>query len=276
MNKVKYSYTIILLFIIGCGNTNLIELQEKADSLFRNRNYTEAITIYTKVINLDNNNIHCLVNRGLAKVEIGNYQEAITDYKKAIFISPKNKFILSYLGKAYELQGNYKIAFDNYNKALLIDSNFILALNNRGLIYEEIGETSKAINDFNKVLAIDSTFCPAYNNRALSYQSINEYQKALDDCNKSINLCEELKFEPYFNKGVCELYLKQYNQSLISFNKAISINNNDPIAYYHRGIVYLKLKKIDNACEDWKVALDRGYIESKFMIDKYCNNRLSL
>ena len=80
----------------------------------------------------------------------------------------------------------------------------------------------------------------------------------------------------FYNKGVEELKLKNYQESILSFTKAIKKNPFDIDAYYNRGVANLKIGIKDSACGDWSYAFVLGDTGSKKLLNKYCDSLVIL
>ncbi len=46
----------------------------------------------------------------------------------------------------------------------------------------------------------------------------------------------------FFLKGICYLYLNEFNQAVDNFSLAININNKNPKLYFYRGLFLFKIK----------------------------------
>ncbi len=88
--------------------------------------------------------------RGVVYFEKGQYDDAISDYTKALEINPRYAVAFNNRGNAYQGKGQYDQAISDYNKALEINPRFALAYYNRGLAYARKGQHDQAISDYNK------------------------------------------------------------------------------------------------------------------------------
>ncbi|MEI0699156.1 tetratricopeptide repeat protein [Brachyspira intermedia] len=173
---------------INADRAKVSELLSRALNEQINKNYDEAIKLYTEALEIDSNNIMSLNNRGLLYYD--KYKET------------KNE---EYFTKA----------LCDYDKVLNINENDINALNNRGNLYSnKYRETkdedyfNKALDDFSKLLIINSKDIYTLNNISILY--LNHYEIT--------NNKESLKqAEIYINKG---LEIEQNNMALLN-NKGI-------------------------------------------------------
>ncbi|XP_050272943.1 uncharacterized protein LOC126716054 isoform X3 [Quercus robur] len=104
--------------------------QELGNAAYTKNDFDAAIAHYTKVMELDNGNISCLMNRAVAYLAMGQYDECIKDCDKAvergrqlksdskmIAISLTRKGIA--LVKMAKLSKDYDTAIETFQKALL-------------------------------------------------------------------------------------------------------------------------------------------------------------
>ncbi|MBR6711856.1 MAG: tetratricopeptide repeat protein [Selenomonadaceae bacterium] len=112
--------------------------------------FNNAITFYTKAIELNSNNNYAYYLRAVAYKALKKYKQAIEDYNKSIVLNPYNGNAYSGLGDCYRSLKNYDKAIENYNKALKINPKDSLTYTSRGLCYQAIGNYSQAKADFYK------------------------------------------------------------------------------------------------------------------------------
>ena len=110
-------------------------------------NFTEAISAYTKAIEINSSFAEAYNNRGLNYVEQGNLPQAISDYAKAIEINPNLADAYGDRGVAYKHQGNYTQAISDFTKAIKIDPNYAGTYYNRGAVYYAAKDYDKAWAD---------------------------------------------------------------------------------------------------------------------------------
>jgi len=116
--------------------------------------YEQAITEYTKAIQLDPSLSSPFYNRGIAYSRIGDYENAILDFTHVIETNPNDSEAYFERGNNYFQKSDFESAIRDYSKVIQLIPNYDRAYNNRGVAYEKLGQNDKAIMDFKKVLEI--------------------------------------------------------------------------------------------------------------------------
>ena len=89
-------------------------------------------------------------NRGLAYYKQGNLVQAISDYSRAIEIDPNHTHAYNNRGNVYVEQNNFAQAISDCTKAIEINPNYAEAYNNRGVAYYMAEDYDKAWADVHK------------------------------------------------------------------------------------------------------------------------------
>lgn len=210
------------------------------------RNYSKAIIMYTKAIQLDSNSSSLYSSRGTSYYQLGQYADAITDYSRALAINPKITEVMIARGDANAKAKRYEDAINDYTAALLNQPESALSFLGRGIVYYRI----------------------------------NRYRKALKDLSQSSALTP-LSPDSFYYKGKVYEKLQNSEKALESYGKAIELDGEYPDAYYARGLLYYKLRKYEESVEDLDAALafnsenkemtrirDKAYF--KMVIGKMC------
>ena len=197
-------------------------------------------------------------NHGFAYAKQGNFTEAISAYTKAIEINSSFAEAYNNRGLNYVEQGNLPQAISDYNKAIEINSNLPDAYANRGLAYARQRNFDQAVSDFTKAIEINPNFAEAYINRGTAYNDQGNFTQAISDYNKAIEINPNFA-AAYYNRG--NTYKKQNNlsQAISDYSKAIEINPHDADNYYNRGIAYFVTEKYEKAWADMHKAEELGY-----------------
>jgi len=149
------------------------------------RLYELAISDFTRALEINPEDSDGYVNRGIAYAEIRLYDLAISDITKAIEINPRNARAHFGRGEIYcNFKANYDAAILDFTKVIEINPRHALAYRNRGKAYIAKGEYDRAIQDCNKAIELNPDYAAAYRTRGAAYKAKVEDDKAKSDLNK--------------------------------------------------------------------------------------------
>ena len=154
-------------------------------------------------------------------------------------ISPDQNTELTYNDEGDQLieKGDFDGAIAVYTRAISSepDDGFIFQL--RGDAYKQKGDLNSAIADYTKAISLyddDEDRAMAYLYRAVVYISKSDYHNVMADANAAIKT-------------------------------GYMLDN----AYLTRGIAYINLGPMGQACEDWKTAADLGSKGALIKLEEY-------
>ena len=112
--------------------------------------YAEAITAYTKAIEMAPRDASAYKHRGLAHARLGNTQQAQKDLSKAIEFDPQDAIIYNQRGIVLFAIGNEPAALKDFTKAIELQPQLAEAYNNRGIVQRKLGDYRQAGKDFER------------------------------------------------------------------------------------------------------------------------------
>ena len=101
-------------------------------------------------------------NRGVANDSSGRFNEAISDYSKALEIDPGFAAAYNNRGIAYELIGQYDRAIYDYSKFIDLNPTDAVAYSNRGIAYFFNKDFDNAWKDIKKAQALGCKIHPEF------------------------------------------------------------------------------------------------------------------
>jgi tetratricopeptide (TPR) repeat protein len=254
--------------------------------------YGAAEDDYNKAIKINPNFVEAYHNRGIVRNALNKSYLAISDFNKAIEINPNNPELYFNRGSAKKNEKNYYGAIADYTKALEINPNYFYAYLQKALTKDKLKDYTGAIADYTKALEINPNSDQAYFARALAKKSIEMYDDAIADYTKAIELNpnESAYYQSrghlknngtndyygaivdftiaidkstnpnyiadYYNsRGRAKALLKNFNEALSDYNKAIKIDANKPDYYSNRGFSKAKLSDYFGAIADYTKAI---------------------
>ncbi|MFW6105173.1 MAG: tetratricopeptide repeat protein [Chloroflexota bacterium] len=183
--------------------------------------------------------------QGNIYLEQEQWDEAITEYTKAIELNPQFAGVYANRAVAYSQKDEYHLAIVDCEKAMELNASITLdttvanAYMDRGLSYIKEGNYDKAIRDYTKAIEIDPENFFAYAFRAKAYGYKDEYDLAIADYSKAIELAPEFVLADFYSdRGWAYYHKDEYNLAIADFTKVIEFNPEDAEAYSDRGFAH--------------------------------------
>ena len=138
-----------------------------------------------------------------------------------------------------------------------------------GRQYVQKGNYKKALKCFTKAIELDPNAADAYHERGQVYYELQEYAAVIADSEKALHIRPDIK-HAYFNIAISHYRLDKYAASIQNFDKMIALYPQDFEALYWRGMAYMKVNKMKEACADWELSRQLGNGAATNLLHKYC------
>ena len=154
------------------------ELYQQANQLFSQRQYDDALRIYSDCLAYQPDNPLVYVYRANCYVFLEQKGLALADYQKAIDLDPKE--IISYYNRAicYRKYEDMALAINDLDQCLTIDPLNQAALLNRGSYHLRQQNYQEAIQDFEFLIKLNKESVLAYHNLSVAYKKTGQFQLA--------------------------------------------------------------------------------------------------
>lgn len=122
----------------------LLEIKEKAGSLYSQKNYQRALDYVAIGLELSKDDVELLIYRAFSLLKLRNYAESIEAHKKVAALDSTNGGVIQNLAELFLMVGQ----FDNYNELIKSRSELFKSDNNALLTYFEAFKYFKQGNKF--------------------------------------------------------------------------------------------------------------------------------
>ena len=176
----------ILIILIGfsCNSGE----SRRADRLFNQGKFKEAITAYTHYISENPISIGAIYNRGRAYEELGKYDQAEEDFAKVSELDEKNVNAYLSLAKLYYRQEKYSKALIYTENALEINENSADGYFLNARAQHQLGYIDGALESYTLAIKINRDYGEAYLYRGALKIHKNQTRSACEDFKKAENL----------------------------------------------------------------------------------------
>lgn len=122
---------------------------------------------------------------------------------------------------------------------------------------EQIAEQSKAvISKITKMIKANPDDADLYYMRAAAKVMGEDYAGALPDLAKARDKgTKKYEYEVYELLGMCHTMLKDYDEALVCYDRALSLKPSQAVSYSNRGSAYGKLNRFREAIGDFNTAI---------------------
>ena len=132
-------------------NSRNSELFVKAMSHFMEDKLGISIDLLDEILRADPDDRLALLARGSVYFKLGNSSNAVSDFSKAIEIDPKHPKAYHLRGLAREMAGEDDAALTDFNKAIDIEPKYGAAYYSRATLLTKMGQEDAATEDIEMV-----------------------------------------------------------------------------------------------------------------------------
>jgi tetratricopeptide (TPR) repeat protein len=218
--------TLIVLLLAGCATFQPQSSRvviEKSKESYHNGNYKKSQRYLTELLRREPQNLEAHYERGKSNYQLYDYTNAIRDFEYCLDNNYNKGDSAFYLSEIYE-------DYDNYEKAL------------------------KYINIYLKFTKEDID-TEAYWNKCMALLNLKRNKEALSAVKGAVRKNKD-NAEMYNLQGIVYTHMKQYRNSVKSFDKGISLDGDNKYLENNLGRCYLAQKKYDMADEHFNLATD--------------------
>ncbi len=235
-------------------------LLDQANARYQEGDFTQAIDLYSRVLELDPHNAIAYNQRGNAYRQLEAYAQCINDYTQAIQYAASPAESATYYanrGAAYALQGEVQRALEDFTQAIEHNPNFARAYESRAALYAQLEQYQQAIADYTTFLTLKPDTPTGYVQRAQAYLGTGNLQAAVQDYSQAISIQPDAA--AYYNRGQLYRQLGDASSALEDFNQALQLDPHYVLAYVARGILEYEQGNYEAASIDLTRAISLGY-----------------
>ncbi len=211
--------------------TDFIELYSIAKDLSDKDEHSAPIEAYSRILELDENQIKALKSRAELYHENSNFIKAVEDFDRVIKIVPNDPEVYHERANCLlHIKDSEIESLDSYNISIRLDPDNLRVYNNRGRILKFLKRVDEAMKDFDFVISQATNRLPnsdkkeqLYYFRGYANMMKENYEDAIDDLNKVLEIDPNNIGALKIRKD-CSKRIKDYQGVLEDCNKLILID----------------------------------------------------
>ena len=225
--RFVFIFITVILLCLSSDVHSSSDLFKRAEALYNEARFTEAIDVYKQIINKNPENISAYLNLAYIYKDLAEYRQAIAFIKETPHLL-KNPIIVRLLARLYYLKGESQQAIFFLNQLLssnLEDSELLLYL---GLCYEEINDFAQAKKFYLDAIRTNPNQILAYLKLGDIYFKERRFKEAVQDYQKIIDLDPSII---QARKGIAESFagLGKYEEAYMQYAKCIAIQPQEEV-----------------------------------------------
>ena len=262
-------------------------LKARAEKLFDNRKYAEALECYAKlktfprlsstaligsarchqklghhepalkaldvVISREPRNAYAHYCRGHSYFAKEEFDKAKTDYSASIEAAPRVGRYYHARAAAYFGLGDFVRSLADYDTGLRLDPRNAGAFAARGLVFNELRQFDRALSDFSRALEIDPRRTDAFGARAQTYIHLRKWRLAVNDL-KIYSEKHPKDSELLLFRAMLHVKLREIEDAIQLCTQAIGLDGNVAKPYVHRADNYCRIGDFKTALLDYQRA----------------------
>lgn len=221
-------------------------------------NDKKAVKYLQKALKIDPDSgaTHFFIGNVYQKLE--KFETAINHYKKAIEIDPEVPIIYNNLGWIFLQIENYDQALRAFEHSIALDPDLPFPHNGLGVVLQEKGMLDEAAMEFETAIDIFPDYTAAHLKLGWIYYLMSDYDAAIAEYKRVLQTTDDPQFTLNAHNSMAHAFLAKENhtEAINEFAAVIKIDPNHAEAYYHLGLVALKLELYEDAIQPLEKALE--------------------
>ena len=184
--------------------------------------WKNSLTLFEHTLRATSHNSQIHNNLGNVLTQQGKLQEAISHYTKALEISPNYAEAQINLGVALTRQGRLKEAIKYYSAALQLKSNSAELHNNLGVALFGLGDIPGAIKNYLAAVQLKPDYAEAHNNLGNALARLGKLVEAETHYSKALEIRADYP-EAHNNLGAALARQGRLNEAIAHFSEAVRL-----------------------------------------------------
>ena len=220
---------------------------EEGKKCLKSNEYKDAMTYFDQAYQLNSQNLDALLYKGIAQIKANMAESAIKTLECVISKQTKlNSTAYIILAKAYKRMNNVNAAISALTSGLKLNEKQYEAWVLRGELYVLLGKWEEGKSDFERALEFTNSSLAAHIGLANCEEHLNNHSKALSLYKKIVGMTENVHKSIYMKKLNLELFLKEYDNALMSVDTILKKESDEEL-YMIKGCILEKKGLIEDA-----------------------------
>ncbi len=247
----KLSFIIVLVFIATSFSVSAQSAKKfyKTGLAFaKSENYGDAITNYTKALELDPNYTRVYISRADIYAKQEKYKDAVKDYERACSLIPGEETYFYFVADMYYKIGDYDKSILNATQAINLNKKYVDAYKVKTLALMKQEKTGEAEKEALKAFDLRKDY-DTYYNLAIIYLTQKKYADA-EKYFQDAHIRDGNKVDPLLKLTETYCAQERYDEAINTVYQVFSIDSKNKDAFWLRANAYEKKLQYQSAIND--------------------------
>lgn len=191
----------------------------------QSRQFSEAIRVYDKVIEIAPDDPRAYAGRAYAYQSKGQRDWAIRDYDRAVDLGAQDEAVYTNRAALEMSLGNLEAALEDCHTAIELNENSIEAHQRAASILYQLARYEESIPHFTRVIELDATASVQYRDRGWAHDAIGNSEEAYDDFSQVIAISRSK--HSHFARGVSSVHARRHDRAEDDLIEACELSPGD-------------------------------------------------
>lgn len=176
-----------------------------AESLYRDKKYSEAISVLDEALMLDDEDVVAYNYIGLCHLGMKNHAKALSAFERAVELSPGYQPAYMNRGNTFFSMGNYALALDDFEKVIHLNpgaAKKAIAYFAMGECFYYLEKIKDAILSFDKSIELNLNYAAAFRYRGVSYFKLGNREQGMLDLKSAARLGDKFTQDRLRDQGI--------------------------------------------------------------------------
>ncbi|CEL99774.1 unnamed protein product [Vitrella brassicaformis CCMP3155] len=185
-----------------------------------------------------------------------DFEHIISILTDAITLRPNRAAYYFTRGRCFISMGQFQRALFDFSMAIRLESTVAKYYGSRGYCFRKLGRIQEALKDYNDAVRYEKENPEYYFSRALVYFDLEDFQTAINDFSQALDKRLSAPFKAFFHRGMCYRRVKRLDESLKDLKHALSLDNSHAEAHNQLGLSLCEAKDYQTASSEFTSALE--------------------
>lgn len=241
-----------------------LRMIERGDKCFSAKDYDQAITEYSKAVELNPKFALAYSKRAAAYVSKGKHDRnaSVEQLKKEMATSQPWRVMGMVEVVMEKVNESFLHAFSDFDTAIRLNPRDAVVFFNRGSLFAESYRNTplppllqNAMADLSRAIELNGGFSQAYYNRGYLYSFVEDDKRALSDFSEAIRIAPH-DTQSLSARGLLYASQGRFDKALDDFNRIVLLDPDNPEVYLTRGTIHKDKGERALAVSDFRKVLE--------------------